>query len=50
MSGQRGKPTLLDSLRGEGGEGWRMFVAVALCALAVVLIAGLTALIRIWTG
>ena len=41
MSIDPDQPGLLDSLRGEGGEAWRRFVTVALCALAVLVITGL---------
>jgi hypothetical protein len=42
MSVDPDKPGLLDSLRGEGGEAWRLFVTIALCVLAVLLITGLS--------
>jgi hypothetical protein len=40
------KPGLIGSLRGDGGEAWRLFVTVALCVLAVLLITGLMAIIK----
>ena len=42
------RPGLIESLRGEGGEAWRIFVTVAVCVLAVLLITGLTAVIKHW--
>jgi hypothetical protein len=42
------KPGLIESLRGEGGEAWRIFVTVAVCVLAVLLITGLTAVVKHW--
>jgi hypothetical protein len=46
MSVDRNKPGLIDSLRGEGGEHWRLFVTVAVCVLAVLLITGLSLAVR----
>jgi hypothetical protein len=42
MSSDPTKPGLFESLRGEGGEAWRIFVTIAVCAVAVLLITGLT--------
>jgi hypothetical protein len=42
MSVDSDKPGLLDSLRGEGGEAWRLFVTIAVCVLGVLLITGLS--------
>ena len=42
MSSDPQKPGLFESLRGEGGESWRLFVTVAVCVLAVLLITGLS--------
>ena len=39
------KPGLLGSLRGEGGEAWRMFVTIAVCVLVVLLITGFAAMV-----
>jgi hypothetical protein len=48
MSVDPDQPGLLESLRGEGGEAWRIFVTVAVCVLAVLLVTGLTAVIKHW--
>jgi hypothetical protein len=40
------KPGLIDSLRGAGGEPWRIFVTVALCVIGVLLVTGLIAVIE----
>jgi hypothetical protein len=45
MSVDPGRPGLIESLRGEGGEQWRVFVTVAVCVLAVLLITGLSRLL-----
>jgi hypothetical protein len=50
MSVDPDKPGLIESLRGEGGEPWRLFVTVAVCALAVLLITGLSLAVGHWTG
>jgi hypothetical protein len=50
MSVDPEKPGLLGCLRGDGGEGWRLFVTVAVCILAVLLITGLSLLARHWGG
>lgn len=50
MSADPDKPGLLDSLRGEGGEAWRIFVTVALCIVAVLIITGATAAVKHWGG
>jgi hypothetical protein len=42
MSVRPERPGLIGSLRGEGGEGWRIFVTVGVCVLAVLLITGLS--------
>ncbi len=46
MSADPEKPGLFGSLRGEGGEGWRLFVTVALCILFVFVITGLSVALR----
>jgi hypothetical protein len=46
MSIDPDKPGVLDSLRGDGGEAWRLFVTIAVCALAVLLITGLSIALR----
>ena len=46
MSVDPDRPGLFASLRGDGGDRWRLFVTVATCLLAVLLITGLSALIR----
>ncbi len=46
MSADPNKPGLIGSLTGEGGERWRMFVTIAVCALAVLLITGLSLVVR----
>jgi hypothetical protein len=46
MSVDADKPGLLDSLRGAGGEAWRLFVTIAVCALVVLLITGLSVALR----
>ena len=43
MSVDADRPGLIGSLRGEGGESWRIFVTVAVCVLVVLIITGLTA-------
>ncbi len=48
MSSDPDKPGLLGSLRGEGGEGWRLFVTIAVCLLAVLLITGVSVALRHW--
>lgn len=48
MSVDPERPGLIESLRGEGGEAWRIFVTVAVCVLAVLLITGLTAVVKHW--
>ena len=48
MSADRERPGLVDCLRGEAGAGWRVFVTVAVCVLAVLLITGLSLAIRHW--
>jgi hypothetical protein len=50
MSADPDKPGLMDSLRGEGGEAWRIFVTVALCIVAVLVITGATAAVKHWGG
>lgn len=46
MSVDPAKPGLIDSLRGEGGEGWRLFVTIGLCMLAVLIITGVSLAVR----
>jgi hypothetical protein len=46
MSSDPDKPGLVGSLRGEGGEAWRLFVTVAVCVLGVLLITGVSAAIQ----
>jgi hypothetical protein len=46
MSVDPDRPGLIESLRGDGGEAWRIFVTVAVCVLAVLLITGLTVVIK----
>jgi hypothetical protein len=41
MSTDPEKPGLFESLRGEGGEGWRLFVTTALCLLGVLVLTAL---------
>jgi hypothetical protein len=48
MSSDPDKPGLFGSLRGEGGEAWRLFVTIALCVLAVLLITGLSVALKHW--
>jgi hypothetical protein len=38
------KPGLVDSLKGHGGESWRLFVTIAVCVIGVLVIVGLQAL------
>jgi hypothetical protein len=40
MQEDHNRPGLMDSLRGDGGEGWRMFVTIAVCVLVVLMITG----------
>lgn len=46
MSTDPEKPGLFGSLRGEAGEAWRVFVTVAVCVLAILLITGLSLAVR----
>lgn len=46
MSSDPNKPGLFESLRGEAGEGWRLFVTVAVCVLAVLIITGFSVALR----
>ncbi len=46
MSADPDKPGLFESLRGEGGEAWRIFVTIAICVVAVLLFTGLEAVVR----
>jgi hypothetical protein len=46
MSVDPDRPGLIASLRGEGGEQWRVFVTVAVCLLVVLLITGFSALLN----
>jgi hypothetical protein len=39
------KPGLANSLRGDGGEAWRIYVTVAVCLLAVLVITGISQLV-----
>lgn len=50
MSVDPNKPGLIDSLRGEGGEAWRVFVTIAVCVLAVLVITSLSLAVRHFTG
>lgn len=43
MSVDPDKPGLLGCLRGDRGEAWRIFVTIAVCVLAVLLITGFSA-------
>lgn len=38
------KPGLIDSLKGDGGESWRIFVTIAVCLIGVLVIVGLQTL------
>jgi hypothetical protein len=42
MQENHDKPGLMGSLKGEGGETWRVFVTVALCLLVVLAVTGLS--------
>jgi hypothetical protein len=46
MSSNPDKPGLIGSLRGEGGEAWRVFITIAVCILGVLLITGLSAAVQ----
>ncbi len=46
MSTDPEKPGLFESLRGEGGEGWRLFVTTALCLLGVLLLTAAVVAVR----
>jgi hypothetical protein len=46
MSSDPDKPGLFESLSGEGGERWRLFVTASLCLLAVLVITGVSAAIQ----
>ena len=50
MQQHHDKPGLIDSLRGAGGEGWRMFVTFAVCLLVVLLITGLFQMLSVAPG
>jgi hypothetical protein len=50
MSSDPEKPGLLGSLRGEGGEPWRVFITVAVCVLGVLLITGLSVAVQGFGG
>jgi hypothetical protein len=41
MQEDHSKPGLIDSLQGEGGEAWRLFVTIGLCVIAALMIVGL---------
>lgn len=41
MQEDHSKPGLIDSLKGEGGEPWRLFVTVGLCVIVTLLLVGL---------
>jgi len=45
MQEHHDKPGLIDSLRGEGGEAWRVFVTIAVCVLVVLAITGASQLV-----
>jgi hypothetical protein len=46
MSTDPEKPGLFESLRGEGGEGWRVFVTTALCLLGALLLTAALVAVR----
>ena len=50
MSRDPDNPGMIESLRGEAGAGWRVFVTVAICLLSVLLITGLSLALRHFTG
>lgn len=50
MSSDPDGPGLLGSLSGEAGPAWRIFVTIALCALAVLLLTGLMLAVRHFAG
>jgi hypothetical protein len=42
MSEHHDQPGLIGSLKGERGEGWRLFVTVAVCVLVVLALTGIS--------
>jgi hypothetical protein len=50
MSRDPDNPGLIETLRGEAGAAWRVFVTVAICLLAVLLITGLSLALRHFSG
>jgi hypothetical protein len=46
MSSDPDRPGLLACLSGQAGEAWRLFVTVAVCVLAVLVITGVSAAVR----
>ncbi len=50
MSADPEKPGLIGSLRGDGGEAWRLSVTIAVCVLSVLLITGLSVAVRHLVG
>jgi hypothetical protein len=46
MSRDLERPGLFESLSGEGGGGWRLFVTTALCVLGVLLLTALMVAVR----
>ena len=46
MSLDPDRPGLFESLRGEGGEGWRVFVTIAMCLLGVLVITAVMVAVR----
>lgn len=46
MSLDPDRPGLFESLSGEGGEGWRLFVTIALCVLSVLVLTAVMVAVR----
>ena len=46
MSSDPDRPGLFESLSGEGGEGWRLFVTAAVCLIAVLVLTGVIVAVR----
>lgn len=46
MSLDPDRPGLFESLRGEGGEGWRVFVTTALCIIGVLVLTAILVAVR----
>lgn len=50
MSSDPDSPGLFGFLSGDAGPGWRIFVTIAVCTLAVLLLTGLMVAVRHFSG